>query len=252
VRYIIAGKSLDNAAGIEGLSVRFLGPPRDEAFLARMNPPADERFFRAADDGSEEAVNAVIPFESKWQVKAAGNPYYEAIDERDKNLLAVAATSAEGLAFALDHAMNNTSIVALFSYGGKNLLFPGDAQYGSWESWINDSTTGALLSDVNFYKVAHHGSHNATPKSAVEKMTNQGFAAMCSTQSVPWDSIPQSKLMDALTAKATGVLRSDSIRVKGAPAGPVIGQLADGFEQGVLWFDYFLTVKAAKAKSHNP
>jgi len=191
----------------------------------------------------------VIPFESKWKVEQKSNPYYAAIDERDKNLLAVAATNAEGLAFALDNAMNNTSVVALFSYQGKNLLFPGDAQYGSWESWIDDATTGALLADVNFYKVAHHGSHNATPKTAVDKMTQQGFAAMVSTQNVPWNSIPQMKLLDALTAKATGLIRSDSIKVKGAPDGPAVGHLADGFEQGTLWFDYFLTLKAGKSKA---
>jgi len=75
---------------------------------------------------------------------------------------------------------------------------------------------------------------------------------MCSTQSVPWDSIPQSKLLDALTAKATGVMRSDSIKVTGAPEGPAVGKLADGFVRGALWFDFFLTVRASKAKSHNP
>ena len=93
-------------------------------------------------------VNEVIPFESKWKVDANSNPYYAAIDEREKNLLAVAATNAEGLAFALDRAMNNTSIVALLSYGGGNLLFPGDAQYGSWESWIGQTDSGPLLSSV--------------------------------------------------------------------------------------------------------
>jgi beta-lactamase superfamily II metal-dependent hydrolase len=247
VRYVEAGKTLDNVAGIKGLSVRFLGPPRDEAFLARMDPPTDERFFRATADGQEEAVDAVVPFDGKWKVEAGSNPYYAAIDEHEKNLLAVAATNAEGLAFALDRAMNNTSVVALFNYGGKNLLFPGDAQYGSWESWIENADMAPLLADVNFYKVAHHGSHNATPKTAVEKMTDKAFAAMVSTQSTPWDTIPQLKLIEALSAKATGVLRSDSIEIQNAPDGPAVMHLADGFERGKFWFDYFLTVKGAKA-----
>jgi beta-lactamase superfamily II metal-dependent hydrolase len=249
VRYIEAGKSLDDVAGIQGLSVRFLGPPRDEAFLARMDPPKDERFFRLGAGGEIDAVNPVIPFEDKWQAEANSSAYYAAIDERDKNLLAVAATNVEGLAFALDRAMNNTSVVALFSYGGKSLLFPGDAQYGSWESWIDKADTGALLADVNFYKVAHHGSHNATPKTAVDKMTDKAFAAMVSTQSEPWESIPQLKLIDALSAKASAVMRSDSIKVQGAPEGPVVARVAEGFKRGKLWFDYFLTVKAAKVRS---
>src|ERR1035441_1364705 len=84
-----------------------------------------------------------------FQDAHALGPYYAAIDEHEKNLLAVAATNAEGLAFALDRAMNNTSVVALFNYGGKNLLFPGDAQYGSWESWIENADMAPLLADVN-------------------------------------------------------------------------------------------------------
>lgn len=242
VRYVEAGRQMDDVAGIKGLSARILGPPRDQKFLARMNPPADERFLRAAPDGGVEAVNGVLPFEDVWKVDASSNPYYAAIDERDKNLLAVAATNAEGLAFALDQIVNNTSVVTLFTFSGKHLLFPGDAQYGSWESWIEQQETKELLPEVSFYKVAHHGSLNATPKSALEGMTEKSFAAMVSTQSQPWASIPLPKLMEALEARASGAVRSDSIRVEGAPEGPVVLQLPEGFEQGAFWFDYSLPV----------
>ena len=242
VTYVEAGKQISDAAGIEGLSARILGPPRDQKFLARMNPPADERFLRATPDGEVEAVNAIVPFESVWKVEASSNPFYAAIDERDKNLLAVAATNAEGLAFALDQIVNNTSVVTLFTFAGKHLLFPGDAQYGNWESWIQQHEAKELLSEVNFYKVAHHGSLNATPKSALEGMAEKAFAAMVSTQNQPWASIPLPKLIEALSAKASGVVRSDSIRVEGAPEGPVVPQLPEGFQQGTFWFDYFLPV----------
>ena len=47
-------------------------------------------------------------------------------------------------------------------------------------SWIEKADMAALLADVSFYKVSHHGSHNATPKSAVEKLTAKAFAAMVS------------------------------------------------------------------------
>jgi hypothetical protein len=68
----------------------------------------------------------------------------------------------------LDKAMNNTSVILLIEVGKKILLFPGDAQIENWEyalkaapernKWLN------LLKNVDVYKVGHHGSRNATPK----------------------------------------------------------------------------------------
>jgi glyoxylase-like metal-dependent hydrolase (beta-lactamase superfamily II) len=80
---------------------------------------------------------------------------------------------------------NNVSLVLAFSLpqSEKMLLFPGDAQVGNWLSWhqirewhFRDASMPAhppaaddektlmqnLLSRVVFYKVGHHGSHNAT------------------------------------------------------------------------------------------
>jgi hypothetical protein len=58
---------------------------------------------------------------------------------------------------------------------GQILLFPGDAQVGNWLSWDKYSweidggrrgqktvTAQDLLARTVFYKVGHHGSHNAT------------------------------------------------------------------------------------------
>jgi beta-lactamase superfamily II metal-dependent hydrolase len=243
VKYLQAGAQIDGAAGIASLSAQVLGPPRDQIFLARMNLPTDERFLRAASDGEMTAVNGITPFESKWKVAQNSDPFYAAIDERDKNLMAVAASDAQGLVFKLDQILNNTSIVTLFSYGGQHLLFPGDAQYGSWESWIGQNSAADLLANVSFYKVAHHGSFNATPKTVLEKMTDKAFSAMVSTQNQPWASIPLPKLMAALTSRASAAVRSDSIAVKNAPVGPVLGALPQGFEQGAFWFDCWLPVK---------
>ena len=89
--------------------------------------------------------------------------------ERQKNLLAVAATNAEGLAFSLDSAINNTSIVSQISYGGKKMLFAGDAQYGNWQSWIGTAEAKQILASTDFFKVAHHGSENATPSSTIRR-----------------------------------------------------------------------------------
>ncbi|HSF38409.1 MAG TPA: hypothetical protein VLT87_01375 [Thermoanaerobaculia bacterium] len=68
----------------------------------------------------------------------------------------------------LDEAMNNTSLILLFEVGGKKLLFPGDAQIENWEYALKTAEdreeVSALLAEVDVYKVGHHGSLNATPK----------------------------------------------------------------------------------------
>jgi hypothetical protein len=69
---------------------------------------------------------------------------------------------------ALDAQMNNTSVILLFEVFGKKLLFPGDAQLENWSYALEDAPDAAevreLLADVDVYKVGHHGSLNATPR----------------------------------------------------------------------------------------
>jgi hypothetical protein len=123
------------------------------------------------------------------------------------------------------------------------MLFPGDAQYGDWSYWYK-KTGAEVLSDICFYKVSHHGSMNATPKGALEEMPQGKFAAMASTQSKPFPSIPQANLITAIGERTAGAfVRSDSIPVAGAIAGPELGALPANFiagqeSQGEYWFDY--------------
>jgi hypothetical protein len=69
-----------------------------------------------------------------------------------------------GIVRALDKVMNNTSLILLFEVNGKKLLFPGDAQIENWSYALSKPEIRRLLSTVNVYKVGHHGSRNATPK----------------------------------------------------------------------------------------
>jgi hypothetical protein len=72
----------------------------------------------------------------------------------------------------LNRGINNTSLVLAFEFkkSRKVLLFVGDAQRGNWISWTNGSwkdgpetiSVRDLMSRTVFYKVGHHGSHNAT------------------------------------------------------------------------------------------
>jgi hypothetical protein len=73
----------------------------------------------------------------------------------------------------LDKQMNNTSVILLFQIGKKKLLFPGDAQLENWQYALGQKKYQSLLASVNLYKVGHHGSLNATPKSLWKLFQNK-------------------------------------------------------------------------------
>ena len=102
-------------------------------------------------------------------------------------------TLAGELALYLDSYTNNTCLALAIELveSGKVLIFPGDAQFGNWRSWSplefqaienggkRSITTKELLERTVFYKVGHHGSHNATmSESGLELMKSFDLAAM--------------------------------------------------------------------------
>lgn len=145
--------------------------------------------------------------------------------------------SALQLAIEVNNATNNTSLVLAFELGkdGKVLLFAADAQRGNWISWTNDSwrdgekqiTAKDLLGRTVFYKVGHHGSHNATLNGlATDEYANLNWMAQgenageftsmitavrkwAETQK-GWDH-PQKAIKDALLLKCSGrVFQTDT------------------------------------------
>src|SRR5439155_12339543 len=104
----------------------------------------------------------VEPFPPRWRAspQAIRDLGLSTVDEQ--RLSNAADSSAEDLAFALDKARNNESVVALLNYRGQSLLFAGDAQYGNWRWWLEHDNPDQILPEVRFLKVAHHGSVNAT------------------------------------------------------------------------------------------
>jgi beta-lactamase superfamily II metal-dependent hydrolase len=241
VRYLEAGDNFTDAGQIDGLTIKILGPPRDKKFLARMDPPAGDRFLRMG-GGNGAADEDVRPFPG-WTVKRGDLPVPLQLDAQDEAALHGRSLALEGLAFTIDQAMNNSSIVALMSFGGQHLLFPGDAQYGNWAAWLDGQDAADILSQVTFFKVAHHGSHNATPRRALDGMTDGKVAAMVSTQVKPWDTIPRGPLIKAIDAKTKKRwVRSDTISVPGGVNQPKVDD-PPGFTKGRLWYDYAAPVR---------
>lgn len=250
VRYLKASDAFKSTdISIPGLLVRILGPPLSEDFLAQMNPPSGQGYLRAGPNGIIERVEIIQPFGHKWKADLDSMEFRLHENEEEK-LQNMSSSSINDVAFALDQARNNESLVTLFIFRNKYLLFTGDAQYGNWRGWLEDEKSSSdILSKINFFKIAHHGSHNATPKAALEKMSEGEFAAMVSTQSTPWKSIPRIPLMSRLHEKTKErIIRSDWLSIEGAPEPlpdtmPVQpSKLPEGFRKGDLWFDYIIKI----------
>jgi len=69
----------------------------------------------------------------------------------------------------------------ILEIGGSYLLSPGDAQWGTWQKVMQDPEWQEMLKKLSFYKIRHHGSRNATPKSFVRDLMPVGCCAMAST-----------------------------------------------------------------------
>ncbi len=246
VRYFEANAIVANVRAVAGLSAEFLGPPRDQAFLSRMNPPSDQHFLTAPGNPAD----SVRPF-PKLEIRPEPNDAdYKAIIAEGQPVLppqtlaalqAQAEAPAERLALALDNVRNNTSLVILFRFQGRALLFPGDAQWGNWQSWIGTDRALQLLSEVDFLKVAHHGSENATPVDVVHALKAAGLAVMVPTQIKPFPTIPRMPLLQELEKHCEGnvAVRSDWIDVLNAPPGPAPKpEFPKGFKPGKVWIDY--------------
>jgi beta-lactamase superfamily II metal-dependent hydrolase len=237
-----------------GFSAQILGPPGDLSLITQMTNVNDQYLTDAAPETDETART----FPKAFKVDAGAYPdsafrlfgsdkIKALIDNIQPDVLAARAQAA-------DKTLNNQSLVILFSFKGKNLLFVGDAQWGNWENFLYGGAFGTsghtemtktatqILNNIDFYKVGHHGSRNATPKDAVAAMMRLGCACMCSTQLDAYNEVPREPLMQALSKQMNGKLaRSDQIAANDAKlADPRAGNLPENFFKtpGKLFVDY--------------
>ncbi|MBK8890764.1 MAG: hypothetical protein IPN75_10395 [Dechloromonas sp.] len=129
--------------------------------------------------------------------------------------------AAGPLALKLDSDTNNTSLVLAFELPDNTfMLFPGDAQVGNWLSWHDQTykdgarefSATEILGRVRFYKVGHHGSHNATLKEGgLDLMTHSELVAAISTdesfgkqQGAKGWQMPNPHLKEAILAATRG------------------------------------------------
>ncbi len=211
-RYLSFGDDPGTSAILPGVDVDVLGPPTltQNGAIAKQRSRHKEEYWHlqaaaagaelAAEEGRSlfpEHVAKTVPSWARW-----GRHRLKKM--RSDMLLPVVRR--------LDDQMNNTSLILLFAVGDKSLLFPGDAQWENWSHALADEDVRGKLSSVDLYKVGHHGSLNATPKSLWNLLDNRGPAAtterLTSVMSTkhgvhghsPATEVPRKTLVDALKA----------------------------------------------------
>lgn len=215
-------------AGLPGLRVHVLGPPRDEAAMADMEPPDEESWRNLVRRGAAKASGATDAratngaFRPSWRIdrpaflaQVDGSSFNEA-DEKEADDL---AEEPDGdLAAAIDRAVNNTSLILMFEVGDHWLLFPGDAQWGGWAASLQDPAGRRLLEKTTLYKVGHHGSDNASPASLVKDILGPSFTALLSTRAMSqWPNLPFGDLLKAMTDRGGRIIRLDEPPAGAAP-----------------------------------
>jgi beta-lactamase superfamily II metal-dependent hydrolase len=244
-------KPTDAPVEIDGAEARVyvLGPPRDLSAIRKINPSKSApETYALAMDGSGLLTRSLAvalgvaddadditrdqydsrPFHDRvsipWDAAMADPRFKKYFDDGnewrriDGDWLGPAAD----FALALQNYTNNTSLVLAIEIGeagkGDVLLFAADAQVGNWESWQRcgwPATSGPdLLRRTIFYKVGHHGSHNATLKQhGLEEMTQLKTAVIPVDEAMAkkkrWGAMPLPVLVETLQQRARRALRTD-------------------------------------------
>jgi beta-lactamase superfamily II metal-dependent hydrolase len=212
-RFFPTGNAKDEtyeSAAVGSVLVHVLGPSRDERVIRDMDPPAGQSYLQLY-DGTDTSAGAPEPFREDWWMDADPGEvsYLLSVSDRAK-INSIGAGFDFDLAAALDKAVNGTSLMLMLKIAGQWLLFPGDAQWGTWQAALENPRWKQLLTKTTFYKIGHHGSHNATPVDFVENTVGTDFWAMASTHHVDqWPSIPKEELLSALGKRTTKIARSD-------------------------------------------
>jgi hypothetical protein len=213
--YVYFGSKSGLEDVLPGVTVDVLGPPTVEQSVEvlkeRRNDQAEFWMLAAAATkmttsanrplfpGEKFVTGGMAPRSSRWFIR---------------RVRAIHAQQLFELVRIVDDALNNTSAILLFTVGDTRLLFPGDAQIENWEFALrlSDQSEQILkkLAKVDVYKVGHHGSRNATPKTLWRTFKNRrkGLKTVMSTKAGKFPGrsgsgteVPRATLKKALMAE---------------------------------------------------
>ena len=211
--YVYAGSKSGLETLLSGVRVSVLGPPTlAQTEDIRRQTQWDEGEFwklfnRLAARSESNLATARGKSELFPRVQAdpvAKSPSY--VKWLIKKLDSVQLLNVQRIVRELDTALNNTSVILLFEIGDKVLLFPGDAQLENWQYALKDQNLKKRLNKVSVYKVGHHGSANATPKSLWKLFNHRGkskarLISLLSTKENHHSGVPRGSLVNALKSE---------------------------------------------------
>jgi hypothetical protein len=178
VEYLAFGDESRIPDYVPGVGVDVLGPPTvaqwPDVTTQRSNDP-DEFWMlsrQLVDSGfAERGIDPADPDRWTALLEDGGGTARWLVERLDDQRMA----SVLRIVRTFDDALNNTSLILLFRAGGKRLLFSGDAQIENWSYALTGAANTEAIRDeleqVDLYKVGHHGSRNATPRSLFKLWT---------------------------------------------------------------------------------
>lgn len=219
--YVHFGSSSGIEAVVPGIKVSVLGPPTLEQYpeIARQRSEDPEfwMFFQRALEDTPFAALLDHPVDELGRDAPGPQGELGPVRWLTERLGRQQLASYLQIVRILDDVLNNTSVILLIEAGDKRLLFPGDAQIENWEYPLkvapNSTENCDLLRGVDLYKVGHHGSRNATPRTLFglwneEATRNRPMTALMSTLSgVHGESeatrVPRATLVESLKQRMT-------------------------------------------------
>jgi hypothetical protein len=167
---------------LPGVTVHVLGPPTEPKYRKNLKVPGSWGLDEISTAGTADTVS---PFSSEWRVLDDRLPSHRPFQQKTLDAIRLFNDDLFYAAKALDGFLNGESIVAVLEIGRARLLFPGDAEVGSWTVIMNNVDALELAATATFLKVGHHGSHNATPITFITDHLPAKTPAMISTQEGP-------------------------------------------------------------------
>lgn len=245
IKYLEPETKVDKRRLPTGVNVYVLGPPRNK-WINKSNPSsgrASETYMSFDHFGLSGFVDGLLQMAASPKTRSSGSkvdgPFgkdcglsvaaartdaffkqtYFAKKELYRQIEHTWLDAVGQFSLQLDGAINNTSLVLAIELEQSEqvLLFPGDAQVGSWLSWHQYQwkvkrdnktvtiTAEDLLRNTVLYKVSHHGSHNATVKEhGLELMTHPDLVAMIPEKEDSYNGILYQPLIERLEQLCKG------------------------------------------------
>ena len=179
-RYVKYGDDISDERLLPGVEIKVLGPPtlKEAPAIARQAQINKEFWQLASQWGAEVQAGNASAADLPSLFKSTMSRVPQAARWLTPRIDRAHADNMLSLLRTMDGTLNNTSVILCIRIGESTLLFPGDAQIENW-SWAlfdaeDSRETLKLLRQTNVYKVGHHGSLNATPKTLWEEFAHKG------------------------------------------------------------------------------